>query len=59
MEKYFNLDEAIHYLLEEHNAGEYLIYLMLKKFYDNPHCLVSKENIDKWLDNWLEKDKSE
>ena len=55
MKKYFNLDEAINYLLEEHNAGEYLVYLMLKKFYDNPHCLVDKEDIDKWL----EEDKSE
>lgn len=54
MEKYFDLDEAIHYLREEHNAGEYLICLMLKEFYNNPHCIASKEDIDKWL-----KDKSE
>lgn len=54
MKKYFYLDEAIHYLREEHNAGEYLVCLMIKEFYDNPHCIVDKEDIDKWL-----KDKSE
>lgn len=49
MEKYFTLNEAINYLVEEHNAGEYLIGLMRKEFYNNPHSLASKKDIDKWL----------
>ncbi len=49
MEKYFTLTEAINYLMEEHNAGECLIGLMRKELYNNPDCLVSKEDIDNWL----------
>lgn len=38
-------------IIEEHNAGEYLLCLMVKKFYNNPHSLASKEDIDKWLED--------
>lgn len=53
MEKYLTMEEAIRYLMNEHNAGDYLVCEMIKKFYGDTHHLENKEEINKWLEEFV------
>ena len=55
MIKYLDMNDAIHYLMEE-NAGEVLICKMLKEFFDNPYSLVPEQDLKQWLNSEEEVD---
>ena len=56
MIKYLDMNEAIHYLMEE-NVGECLICEMLKEFFDNPYSLVEEQDLKQWLEKDCEVEK--